>query len=167
MRSKTSWMMAAGLLAIGLVAGRYVVPSRPAAPAAQRTTTVERKPYIVRVPVAGGSSSNGAVGIDRDALRAELRAALGELGVGKGSSATDESLAPAPVEPTAEQRESATRGGTLVADAVSRGRWGERDGTQLRELLGTMNAKQRLETVAALTAAINRGEIVPDSPRLF
>jgi hypothetical protein len=144
------WILASALVIGALAAGRYSQPERESARVHERE--------VIRVPVAGQSGTYAA--IDREVLRDELRAVVGEL----------HGAAPAPVaapEPTPDQDRAGEQGRAVVAAAVTRRRWTAADGEQLRASLVAMTREQRMATLSSLTKAINRGELVPDDVVLF
>jgi hypothetical protein len=156
---RSNWLAAGVILAVGLVGGRFLHPDRtPTANAPATATTHER---VIQVPVAAQTAT-----ISRETLRAELRSVLGEMNeqspAGGNASAFDVAR-----EPTQEQIEAESNGQTLVADAVARGVWNQAAGSQLRKAMDLMTPDQRLATLESLMAAINRGEVKPESTILF
>ena len=144
----------ASLLAVGVL-GLFIGDQLRPSPEGTRT-----EPIVVRAPAATHTSTT----LDRAALRAEVRAALAELEL----PAAPTIVAPPPAEPTVEETRAAATGSAVVAEAMQRGRWQTAvDGARLREVLGTMTADQRMQTLDALMSAVNAGQLVPDEPVLF
>lgn len=71
------------------------------------------------------------------------------------------------IEPTTEQHVAAVRGNCLLATALQRGRWTQRDADQLGEALRAMHDDHRAVVLGALAVAINRGELIPETRFLF
>jgi hypothetical protein len=126
--------------------------------------------------LAGSSSPTSPVVTEARVVRDdraldELRRELAEL---RGQQRAQVTIAPSvarpepvpPAEPTTTQLESAAVARALIDRARTARRWTEKDAGELRDQLANLTSSQRDDTMLALTAAINRDEIVPDGPLL-
>ncbi len=143
---------AAGLVALGFLLAPRQQPA--AAPSTHR-----------QAPIQGFAPA----GVDRGALRAEIRAAVhDELGGQAPEVDADEPEHPdpaaAPVEPSDEELAAADRGRVFVDEAIARGRFTAEDAMALRPMLASMSHDDAMDVRYALARAVNSETLAIDGP---
>ncbi len=150
-------VVAAGLFAAGQATGSITTRE-----VVTRTREADRAP-------AASRPSAGLAGLSAVELRAELRAAVRDeirsvlteqRETGRESDATGET---APTdEPSPDNLAAAERGLAVIETARRAGRWRSEDASALRAVMQAVTDEQRVELLAEIIPAINRGEVTPD-----
>lgn len=148
-------VIAAGVFAAGQATGsistREVVPRE-----------AERVPASTR-PSAGLAALSAVelTAVLRAAVRDEIRSVLTEQReAGPESNATGET---APTdEPSPDSLAAVERGLAVIETARRAGRWRSEDASALRAVMQAVTDEQRVELLAEIIPAINRGEVTPD-----
>ncbi len=154
MKLLPSIVIVAVAVVVGLLVGRSTSESRPPA---KTTTATGGNTYIAKHYRKGG--------IDRAALRQELRAVLAERSpTSTSSGAADNGGDPDDPGARVERIETGQR---LIDDAVSRGTWADTERAALRRLLPSLHHTEATRILVRLSAAINRGDVVPDGDVLM